>query len=234
MKRQYFTDQRDYFKYSILRHLLAQGVTCTVCWMLTADDGGQAGRMRDYLEDPANWRNLDPDVFDFLRDQMRTGQPAIHSTEHQDSPIAGCGFHWDPFPAQLDQRPEYFHNCIHAAQGTQLIFVDPDTGPTPATRPRLDRMDRYVSPCEIAHIYEHGFSVLVFQFLARLANQRANHLMNTRDRLQQAIPDAAHHVLRSEEFAFHFVLRPCCNQQAQLAIDNIIADWRGPLLRRPP
>ena len=234
MKRQYFTDQRDYFKYSILRHLQAEDVACTVCWMLTADDDGQAGQMRDYLEDPANWRNLDSAVFDFLHAQMQTGQPDIHSTEHAGSPIAGCVFHWNPFPAQLDQRPAYFHNCIHAAQGTRLVFVDPDTGPTPASRPRPRLMDRYITPREIAHIYEHGFSVLVFQFLSRIASQRANHLTNTRNRLQQATPEAAYHVLRSEDLAFHFVLRPEHDQQIQAAIDRIIADWRGPLLRRPP
>ena len=58
--------------------------------------------------------------------------------------------------------------------------------------------------------------------------------MNTRDRCSKPSPTPHTTFSAAEEFAFHFVLRPCCDQQIQLAIDNIIADWHGPLLRRPP
>lgn len=234
MKEQYFTDQRDYFKYSILRHLLEQGTRCTVCWMLTPDDGGQAGRLRDYVEDAANWRNLDPDVFDFLRGQMLPGPPVMRSIEQPNSPIAECHFHWDPFPAQEGQRLAYFNNCIAAARDSQLIFVDPDTGPIPARRPRATTIRKYIEWQEIAHIYNRGFSVLIYHSLGRIPAKRARQVMDTRNRLQRTLPDAAVHALRTNDDAFYFAVQGDHNRQVQLAIENIIEDWMGPLLRRAP
>ena len=234
MKEQYFTDQRDYFKYSILRHLLEQGVRCTVCWMLTPDDGGQAGQLRDYVEDAANWRNLDPDVFDFLRSQVLPGPPEMRSIERANSPIAECRFHWDAFPAQEDQRLAYFDNCIAAARDSQLVYVDPDTGPTPANPPAANTVEKYIRWQEIAHIYNHGFSVLIYHSLQRTPAQRAGQVTNTRDRLQRMLPDAAVHALRTDDVAFYFAVHGDHNQQVQLAIESIIKDWMGPLLRRVP
>ena len=233
MKEQYFADQRDYFKYSILRHLLAQGMGCTVCWMLTPNDGGAAGQLRDYLEDEANWRNRDPDVFDFLRDQAFPGPPDMHAIEGENSPIAECHFHWDGFPVQVDQRLAYFDDCITAARGSQLIYVDPDTGPTPAGN-QPGNIERYITWEEIDHIYNHGFSVLIYNSLPRIPAQRAEQVANRRDLLQNMLPDAAVHALRTDDLAFYFAAHEDHNRQVLLAIENIIKDWMGPLLRRAP
>ena len=148
MNRRFFADQRDYFKYSILRHLLAHDIRCTVCWMLTPDENRPANRLEDYVDDPANWQNLDPAVFNFLNAQLRPGPPNMDATAQQQSPIADCQFHWDPFPLDQNQRLAYFDACINTANGSQLVFVDPDTGPgstEPSTRQhhaQIHRMER--------------------------------------------------------------------------------------------
>ena len=234
MKEQYFPDQRDYFKYSILRHLLEQGVGCTVCWMLTPNDGGQAGGLRDYVEDADSWRDRDPDVFDFLRGQIFPGPPDMRSLEGEGSPIAECHFCWCPFPAREDERLAYFENCVEAAEAaaSQLVFVDPNTGPIPAN-PRQPA-EYYIRWREIAHIYNCGFSVLIYHHLQKNVAQRAAQVANMRHQLQQTLPNADVHALRTDDVAFYFAVHGGHAQQVQLAVDRIVEDWMGPLLRRVP
>ena len=234
MKEQFFADQRDYFKYSILRHLLGQGLGCTVCWLMTPDVEGGACRLRDYLEDEINWRNLDPAVFDYLRGQVNPGPPVICSViDPGISPIANCCFHWEYLPLQEIEREAYFDRCMHIAKGSQLVFVDPNTGPMPACG-RVKEPQNYIRWEEIARIYNSGYSVLLFHFLQLDARQRVIQVRNNRNRLQQKLPTAIVHALRTEDIAFYFAVQGDHNRQVQLATDNIIQDWMGPLLRRAP
>lgn len=234
MNERFFADQRDYFKYSILRHLLAHEISCTVCCMLTPGENGQANRLEDYVDDPANWQNLDQTVFNFLNDQLRPGPPNMFAIAQPHSPIADCLFHWDPFPLNPNQRLAYFDNCIKTANGSQLIFVDPDTGPVPRSRPAADIMHRYIEWEEVAHIYEHGFSILIYQHLPPNVHERAARLTERREDLQETLDDAIVHTLRADDIAFHFAAHQNHAQQIQLAIRTIVTAWTGPLLRLAP
>ena len=235
MKPQYFTDQRDYFKQSIIRHLLERDFSCTICWMFTPDDGGQAGQVRDYLDDPNNWRPRDPVVFDFLRAQNMNERPDLRSTEDPAiSPIARCRFHWPEFPAVLEDRLDYFHAAIQRAADSDFIFIDPDTGPAPPRMKANELTPSHISPAEIAHVHGHGFSVLVLHFLQRNLKRRARQVTNTRQRLEADAPTAVVRALRTDDLAFYFVLQQNHDHRAQLAINDIITAWQGPLLRTPP
>ena len=234
MNERFFADQRDYFKYSILRHLLAHDIACTVCWMLTPEETEPANRLEDYVDDPANWQNLDPAIFNFLKDQLRPGPPNMLSIAQPQSPITDCQFHWDPFPLDQNQRLDYFNACINAAYGSQLIFVDPDTGPVPRNHPAANKMHRYIEWNEIAHIYHHGFSILIYQHLPPNVHERAIRLGERREDLQETLDDATVHTLRADDIAFHFAAHQNHAQQIQLAITAIITDWTGPLLRLAP
>jgi hypothetical protein len=68
MKNQYFGDINDYHKYALLRALLKGGkIKLLVAWMLTNDDNGPDGNKRRFLKNvKKKWRELDPDLFDFL------------------------------------------------------------------------------------------------------------------------------------------------------------------------
>ena len=234
MKRQYFADQRDYFKYSIIRHLLEQEIRCTVCWMLTPDDAPHAGQLIDYVGDAANWRNRDPDVFDFLSEQVIHGPPDMDSIELPDSPIGQCHFHNAPFPMPIDQRLAYFDNCIEDGRerNSQLVFVDPDIGPPPANPPLANNLEKYITWQEIAHIYNHDFSVLIFHYLQRNPAQRAVQVTYAQHQLQVFLPDAVIHTLRTENLAFYFAVQVEHNHLVHLSIESIVRDWMGPMLRR--
>ena len=142
MKKQYFADKRDYLKYSILRHLHAQGISITVCWMLTPDDHTGQGAHKGYLKAPKRWRSCDAGVFDFLKAQVDGGFADIHSVERE-GPISSCRFYWERFQPDPVNRKRYLDGCLDMASGTDLIFFDPDTGPEPE-KPKANDMDKYV------------------------------------------------------------------------------------------
>ena len=74
----------------------------------------------------------------------------------------------------------------------------------------------------------------MFHFLQRNPIRRADQVATTRQRLAHAAPAAVVRALRTEDLAFYFVLQPDHEPRVQPAINDIIADWQGPLLRTPP
>lgn len=96
MKHQYFGDINDYRKYGLLRLLSDRGtITTGVCWMLTANDGGNDGNQRDYLVDRQQFRHFDPRLFDFLSGcGIRPTDPmenrTVRSLENEDILSATC------------------------------------------------------------------------------------------------------------------------------------------------
>ena len=100
VKKQYFADQRDYTKYSILRYLLEQKISRTVCWMMTPNDGTTQGAHKGYLRRPGKWEDFDPVVFSYLKKQVDSGSPDVRSIEHA-SPIECCRFYWKCFPLEI-------------------------------------------------------------------------------------------------------------------------------------
>ena len=78
MKDQYFGDVNDFRKYALLRSLvIPDGLRLGVCWMLTESDGKPDGNFLAYLFKPKTYRNIDPELFDWLKQvhRGRTGPP---------------------------------------------------------------------------------------------------------------------------------------------------------------
>src|SRR5437667_7774189 len=61
----------------VLRALAAESLTIGLCWLLTADDHGQDGELRKYLNQPSKWRRHDSDLYDKL---TRLKQPGVRRT----------------------------------------------------------------------------------------------------------------------------------------------------------
>lgn len=226
MKKQYFADKRDYLKYSILRHLLAQGISITVCWMMTPDDHTGQGAQKRYLENPKRWRSFDPYVFDILKAQVDGGFADIKSMERE-GPISSCRFYWECFQPDFVSRKRYLDDCLHMASGTDLVFFDPDIGPE-SEKPK--DMDKYVLWDEIERTYHLGHSVMVFNFL-RGGMSSKNHLVATRmELLQRRLPKAAVTVLRSHDLAFYFAVHNTHVGAFDRATGAILNDWKTQVL----
>ena len=228
MKEQYFADQRDYVKYSILRHLLGQELTCTVCWMMTPYDGTRQGAHRGYLRRPI-MRGFDPDVFAYLLDQVGGGAPDIHSVEHDDSPISACRFYWDRFPLARNHRHAYFGGCLEVAEGVDLVFCDPDIGPEPQRLPNND-MDKYIQWDEIVRIFDAGHSVIVFNYLRGGTRQKDRLVAMRSEHLQHILPDAVVTALRTHDLAFYFGARVEHSDAVGHTAAAIVEAWDGRVL----
>ena len=234
MKEQYFVDRRDYFKFSILRHLLEQGLSCTVCWIMTPNDDTGQGAQTGYLKQRGLWQHHDSAVFDYLREQYR-GSRDIFSIENQHiSPIARCRFYWDQFPESSTRKWEehftyrrrYFDGCLSKAAGTDLVFLDPDTGPEP-NKPVLTDLDKYVLWDEITRIFYAGHSVMAFGFLRGATTRKETLAAERLNLLRDRLPAAEVAALRTHDLVFYFAAHEMHSDDVRCARKAILEVW-GP------
>ena len=229
MKKQYFADKRDYLKYSILRHLLAQAISITVCWIMTPDDPTGQGAHKGYLKDPKRWRSFDPKVFDYLKEQVDCGSADIQSMERE-GPISSCRFYWECFQSEFVGRKRYLDGCLHMAASTDFVFFDPDIGPEPEIRPK--DLDKYVLWDEIDRTYQAGHSVMVFNFL-RGGTPQKDHLVAKRSELlRRRLPTADVAVLHSHDLAFYFAVHDTHSDAFERATGAILDGWGDVLVLR--
>src|SRR4051812_16182134 len=79
MKDQYVGDINDFLKYALLRAWAARGLSVAVGWMRTAPDGRNDGGLLAYLESPAEYRALDPELYDLLRRVVEDGHRSVRA-----------------------------------------------------------------------------------------------------------------------------------------------------------
>jgi hypothetical protein len=172
MKNQYFGDVNDWRKYLILRRLLRAGLTVTVGWMLTPDDGSRDGARRSYLSDLRN-RLADPELFDWLADWSRSGAPRDIRHIEASGLLAGARFLSDPIGDAAEERGQWFDRLARVADGSDLIFLDPDNGlQTKSVARGRRRSSKYVYWSEVATLLARGRSVMVYQHVPRMEPSR--------------------------------------------------------------
>ena len=210
-------------KYSILRHLLEHGISCTVCWMMTPNDCTRQGAQRGYLRKPNTYRGFDPAVFDYLQEQEGNELPDIHTMERA-GPIARCRFYWAPFPSDPTDRDRYFAGCLDEAVNTDLVFLDPDIGPMPVKSIPND-LEKYVQWDEITRIYCAGHSVMVFNFLRGGTGQKNRLVADRCELLQGILPTAYVTVIRTGDLAFYLAVHQGHRKAVDSAVTALIEDW---------
>jgi hypothetical protein len=171
MKNQYFGDLNDYKKYALLRVLGNGGkFSTTVCWALTPDDDKTDGSRIGYLSKPETWKALDPVVFEHLRQTVgENGDRRVASIE-ESGVLPNCRYFDDELPADNGGREEFFDRLYRFADGTDLVFFDPDNGLGVPSAPRGGRnSSKYVYRDEVCRTFLRGHSVLIYQHFPRRA-----------------------------------------------------------------
>src|SRR3954468_9000076 len=126
MKNQYFGDVKDYIKYGLLRCIVASGLELGVCWLLTRDDGSNNGQNRKYLED-AQYRVLDPELYDFLQDT--TQKPSgLMVSNLEASGLLQARYFSEVIPESDVARGTAFERAGEVLAGSHVLFFDPDNG----------------------------------------------------------------------------------------------------------
>lgn len=168
MKNQYFGDVRDWLKYAMLRRVLRQGVTLTVGWMLTPDDGGPDGELRQFAQKESN-RELDPQLFSWIGEWIQRGGPRDVREIESSSLLEGARFHTDILADQMDARDEWFTELRRIASGTDVVFLDPDNGlEIKSCRRGARRSSKFVYWSDVDSLLRAGWSVIVYQHLPRV------------------------------------------------------------------
>ena len=136
MKNQYFGDLNDFRKFGLIRSLTGFGELSTaVCWMLTPDDCTTDGKFIDYLQQPAEYRHLDLELFDKLKYYVSAaGERRLSAVdEARILPSAKC--YSEVLPDDANGRRNYFLSFWKLAEGCDLIFFDPDNGMEVKSKP---------------------------------------------------------------------------------------------------
>lgn len=133
MQNRYTGDIGDFAKYGILR-AITDTSSLGVAWYLYPDEGhNKDGKHIDYLDAPARWRHLDPDLFDALGGLVRSGSRALRNIE-ESGILPGATFsrrllEFDGSPARRrTERSEWFGQTHGDLGECDVIFADPDNG----------------------------------------------------------------------------------------------------------
>jgi hypothetical protein len=169
MKNQYFGDVNDYRKYGLLRGLQAAGFRrLLVAWMLTPDDGGRDGGFRSYLDSPQRWACCDPELYMVLQRLLsEKSRPEVALIETSGL-LREASFYSAIVPDGKADRMVWMQGMLKAAQGIDLVFVDPDNGIEIPSRP-IGRKgsSKYVTWTELEALWRAGCSLLVYQHFRR-------------------------------------------------------------------
>jgi len=180
MKNQYFGDINDYRKYGLLRVLIGHGeIKTAVCWMLTPDDDRGDGGFIEYLKEPDQWRNRDPDLYDHLRELVQRQNLRDVRGAETSAILLACRFAPGFLPDDADGRRRYFEALMDLAKGCQLAFFDPDNGIEVKLRVGRKGSSKYLYWDEIERLWKAGHSVLIYQHFPHVPR---DHFMETKAR----------------------------------------------------
>lgn len=165
MNNKLFGNERDFYKYALLRLLADMGDTSIgVCWMLTQGSEESGEGKFDYLYNNKG-RDKDRELFDFLYEcvcEKRIRDVSLIN----DNIILGAKFFADDFPPNGAERNDYWEKCLPVLRDCDLMFLDPDTGLLYMQDEAgvEHKLNRYVRWEEVRHILNNSTSsLMIFQ-----------------------------------------------------------------------
>ena len=224
MKDQYFGDQTDYLKHSLLRQLAQAGVRLAIHWNRTPDDTTRDGQRTSYLSKPTIWRGFDPDVFDFIRSAVLNGERRLEKFE-EGGFIPQALFCYDAWTSQPDLRKKSLRQFLEASDCSDLFFFDPDNGlEVAATHTSKSNLAKYVLFDELALVWEKNVDLLVYQHYPRVNRQhyirhRFAQMVSRFDGLERAF------VLSTSHAAFIFLPQKKSTKDIRTVFTAFTQNW---------
>ncbi len=133
MQNRYAGDIGDYAKYGLLRHL-SVGYQLGVAWYLYPDESHNSdGKHIAYLDNPEEWRHLDPELFDQLGDLIRSERRKVSEVETSKI-LRDCTYSQEMLAFEGSKtersrmRSRWFTKTLHSLNSCDLVFADPDNG----------------------------------------------------------------------------------------------------------
>ena len=225
MKDQYFGDVNDYLKYGIIRALRASGWRVHVNWMLTPDDGRTDGKFTRYLSKPEDWRHFDPELFDFLREEV---------LERENRAVAGierwsgmdAAFFNSLVPDARGARAEWSTELSDWMSDADLVFFDPDNGvEIPSCPIGRKGSGKFVAWQELVTAWDSGASLLVYQHF--IHENREAFLERMASAFQRRLGALEVLVLRTSRVPFFLIPQDDHIEKAEKSAHVIGSTWEG-------
>jgi hypothetical protein len=226
MKDQYFGDINDYRKYGLLRILIGRGTRrAAVCWMLTPPDGRTDGRLTSYLATPEEWRDYDPELFEYLHKTVHARQRRRVREIERAGLLSNTRFHSSFIPDDTHGRTRYFDAFFERAAGCQLVFFDPDNGlEVPSVACGHRSSSKYLYWRELETAFANGHTLLVYQHFPRVPRdafekQQAEEILQ-RTRAREVI------ALRTNRVVFLLAPQTAHREEPCERVRQVFATWR--------
>jgi hypothetical protein len=225
MKNQYFGDLNDYRKYGLIRSLTGMGELSTaVCWMLTPNDGRTDGRYIRYLEEPSKWQVYDPGLYEALRNIVAVqGTRSVHGAEEAGL-LPSARFFGNILSDDRKARRRFFDKFWQFAEGSDLLFFDPDNGLEVKSKPfGYKGSSKYLYWRELIRAFLRGYSILVYQHFPRV---KRDQFVNQKAR-EIACQTGARKVIsfRTPRVVFFLLLPEYPNVALERNIMKVSEDW---------
>src|SRR5580692_11447676 len=127
MQNRYVGDIGDYLKLGMLRALSPGHCLGVAWWLFPDEDHNKDGRHVGYLDQSAQWRHFDPQLFDALGEIVSSGQRDIRALEAANI-LPNTIFASDmiptngPFHQRSLGREEWFRGVQRTLEGADLVF----------------------------------------------------------------------------------------------------------------
>ena len=171
MKDNYVTDISDYGKYGLLREICKNtNLRLGINWYLTEPDIKH--QRKDKYLSFEKYALHDVDLFNTLKKISFEGKIAIELIQ-QSNIFPGDTIFYDEILGEeisSDGRRIWHGKAIDKLKDTEVLFLDPDNGLIPKTRPKIKDRIKYVLYQETADYLHTGKSVICFQYRHRPAD----------------------------------------------------------------
>lgn len=192
MQDRYVGDIGDYVKLALLR-AVSPGHKPGILWWHYPDEAHNLdGRHIGYLDDPARWRGLDPELYDSLCKTVTGGSRNLAALQSAGL-VEGASYVDDFIPTlgpaseRRVARRDWFDRARAATHHCDLLFLDPDNGlETKGFDAGATRAGKSVALAELAALRAEGRSIIVYHHRTRMSGGHIFELGHWSQRLLDA------------------------------------------------
>ena len=211
MNNQFFGDERDFYKYALLRALALNDLRIGVCWLLTQCEGKPDKNAHKYLCTKSKClADTDEPLFRFLHHwvcrKQRWNIRLMENKFNGEYIIPHAKYFRGDF--SQNDRARYFAKTTQRFADCDLVFFDPDIGMLPQNPEYKE--DRYIQFDEIEECWRKipGASFMIFQYYRCFCSDQSQKLHAQRwEKLKAIAPDAEVYAIWKYPVVYYFLMR---------------------------
>ncbi len=225
MKNQYFGDINDYRKYGLLRSIiLAAEFRILVAWVLTEDDERTDGKFVDYLEKPDKWSSYDTELFEALKNLLRTNQIRQVALLESTGLLPDAKYFNTSVTDKDHERGDWFSSLCDCAKDCDFVFLDPDNGLEIKSIPYgRKNSSKYSYFREVKELWSQGKSLLIYQHFVH--EERLSFIQRKLNALKEVTPDSLVEAFSTPNVVFLMALQPAHKKLHPAIVEHVMKKW---------